>query len=121
MRVPYIYVAAAVALSPLSAFAQTAPVAPEIVPPTAATSDAGAVSPLAVAAGIVAVVVVADIVSRGALSGPLLRAVGLQSQTPIAAVDAALPATVPTATVTAPAVPAVAPAVPVIQPWWRFW
>jgi len=116
MRVFYVFLAAAIiALSPFNASAQTEPVAPAV------TAAGNGVSTLVVVAGVVAVAVVADIVSGGALSGPLLRAVGLNGA-PVTGVagTAALPAAATTATVVA-AAPEVVPAVTLTRPWWRFW
>ncbi len=144
MRVRYVsLIAAVIALSPMTGFAQTEPVAPADSA-TASAPDVENVSPLAVTLGVIGVAVVADVVSGGALSGPLLRAVGLESSaiastaapaatiaTPTATATVAAPTIAPIAAptaVTAPAVaapaitsPTLAAAAPLTRPWWRFW
>ena len=61
-------------LLPLNAFAQT-----EMVAPPSAPGLTRPVSPLLITAGIIGAAVVADIVTRGALSGPVLRRLGLRA------------------------------------------
>lgn len=69
MRTIYAAVLAfCVAVSPVTGFAQT-----EMVSPPSAPGLAKPVAPYLVAAGVVGAAVVADIVTRGALSRPLLR------------------------------------------------
>ncbi len=97
--------AALIALTPLSALAQTETAAPPLESPSLN-------SPLLLTVGIVGGVVVADILTKGALSGPALRVLGLR------AAPAAVAAPV-VAPVAAPAAIAVAPVLP--RPWWRFW
>ena len=72
---------------PLSAFAQSQPATA-----TAADSDNGGLGKtLALTAGVVGGVVVADLLTGGALTGPLLRTVGLRPALPaVAAVRAPL-------------------------------
>ncbi len=66
---------------PLSAFAQSQPATA-----TAADSDNGGLGKtLAVTAGVVGGVVVADLLTGGALTGPLLRTLGLSPALPVAA------------------------------------
>ena len=70
---------------PLSAFAQSQPAVA-----SAADSDNGGLGKtLAVTAGVVGGVVVADLLTGGALTGPLLRTVGLRPALPAAAAAAA--------------------------------
>ena len=66
---------------PLSAFAQSQPATA-----TAADSDTGgAGKTLAITAGVVGGLVVADLLTGGALTTPLLRTVGLRPAAPVAA------------------------------------
>ncbi len=81
-----------VALLPLSAFAQNQPVAATA---TEADADGGLGTTLAITAGVVGGVVVADLLTGGGLTYPLLSAVGLR---------AAAPATVAAAPVMTPAI-----------------
>jgi len=104
-----VYVATIAALMPLTAVAQTQPTAPAAEAPAAGS---GVVTPLLITAGIVGAAVVADIVTEGALSGPLLRWTGLETA-PAAAPAAAAPAIAPPAPVVVSA--------PLARPWWRFW
>ena len=65
---------------PLSAFAQSQPATA-----TAADSDTGGMGKtLAVTAGVVGGLVVADLLTGGALTTPLLRSVGLRPAAPVA-------------------------------------
>ncbi len=90
--------AALVALLPLSAVAQTETA-------TAPAEGSSIVSPVLLTAGVVGAVVAADILTKGALSGPALRVLGLE------AAPAAVAAPVAVA----------APAAALTRPWWRFW
>ena len=74
-------VAVMVALLPLSAFAQNQPATAE--------ADGGSGKTLAVVAGVVGGVVVADLLTGGSLTYPLLTAVGLREAAPVAAAAAA--------------------------------
>ena len=69
-----------------NAFAQV-----EMVAPPPAPGLAKSVSPWVVAAGVVGVAVVADIVTRGAVSRPLLRLIGINRVAGGAAARAAVP------------------------------
>jgi len=107
-------VAVILAILPFSAFAQTDAVAPPAKP-----AESGGVSVLAITAGVLGVAVVADILSGGALSGPLLRVAGLEAS---AVAPAAAPVAAPAAIAPVAAAPAAATAAPVLaRPWWRFW
>ncbi len=65
---------------PLSAFAQSQPAVA-----SAADSDGGGLGKtLLVTAGVVGGIVVADVLTGGALTGPLLRTVGLRPAAPVA-------------------------------------
>jgi hypothetical protein len=106
--------AAVAILLPLGAFAQTEPQVPAAPAPAIAS-----VSPTIVVAGVVAAAVVADIVTNGALSGPLLRVVGWEAAP--AARAASAPAVAAAIPAPAPVVVAAPASVAPIRPWWRFW
>ncbi|MEI6985119.1 MAG: hypothetical protein WCK65_03235 [Rhodospirillaceae bacterium] len=75
------WVAVMVVMLPISAFAQSQP-----AQQTAADADAGGLGrTLVLTAGVIGGVVVADILTGGTLTGPLLSAVGLRPAAPIAA------------------------------------
>ena len=72
---------------PLSAFAQSQPAVA-----SAADSDNGGLGKtLLLTAGVVGGVVVADLLTGGSLTGPLLRTVGLRPAAPVAAVAVRAP------------------------------
>ena len=72
-----VYAAAIAALIPLTAVAQTPPV--PVPAADASEPSSGFITPLLVTAGVLGVAVVADLLTEGALSGPLLRATGLDA------------------------------------------
>ena len=90
-------VAALAVLLPLGANAQTQSAA---APPPEPQASSGLGTALAMTAGVIGAAVVADIITGGALSGPLMRAVNWE--------ELALPPVSPTTT-------------PMPKPWWRFW
>lgn len=81
-------VAVMVALLPLSAFAQNQPALPSVAD---ADAGGGLGKTLVVTAGVVGGVIVADLLTGGALTGPLLSTVGLRGAAPAAAVAARAP------------------------------
>ena len=74
-------------MMPLSAVAQGQPA--EVSP--AATDSGGFGKTLAITGGVVGGLVIADLLTGGALTAPLLRAVGLRAAAPVAAVAARAP------------------------------
>ena len=122
-----LFVAALAALLPFNAaLAQGTTETPQAAP--VAGNDGGSIVPVvAIAAGVVATAVVADIVTSGALSGPLLRAAGWETAAARPAVGglgglaapATAPAAAPTVAIVTPAATVAAP--PLVRPWWRFW
>ena len=79
-------VAVLAVMLPLSAFAQNQPSIP-----TAADADAGGGKALAITAGVIGGILVADVLVGGGLTGSLLSAVGLRSAAPVAATAARAP------------------------------
>jgi len=73
-------VAVLVALLPFSAFAQNQPA----MPTDGDAGGSGLGKTLAITAGVVGGVVVADILTGGSLTGPLLTTVGLRRAAPVA-------------------------------------
>ena len=74
--------AAIIALSPVSAFAQSQPVATDV------SDQGGYGKSLAITAGIVGGIALADLLSGGFLTGPLLVATGFRQAAPAVAASA---------------------------------
>ncbi|MEI6985118.1 MAG: hypothetical protein WCK65_03230 [Rhodospirillaceae bacterium] len=132
MRV--LLVAAAITLLPVGAFAQTDMRASDLAQvKTTAPATSSSLTTLVVTAGVITAVIAADIFTSGALSGPLLRVLGLEAAPAVGTAIAVVPEVVPVAATAAAVVPAVVPevvpvaaaaidpAVVASRPWWRFW
>ena len=91
MKLPVMVSLAAALMLPLGAAAQTAAPSPQLAVAAEADSD-GSTRTLLIVAGVISGIVVADLLSGGTLTAPILTAVGLRAAPPVVAAAPISPA-----------------------------